>query len=141
MFHMAQQRVTARGILTDGNKIFTAKRATTKRYFPGIFELPGGWVDFGEHPETTVIREFKEECALDVEIASFACSGSQILEGDHLVEIYFFVRKQDPTQEPQLNEKDHSEARWWDQQSFLLEWETSHPDYLAVKQAFESLNA
>ena len=115
------------------------KRAMTKRYFPGIFELPGGWIEFGEHPETTVIREFKEECGLDVEIAGFVCAGSQMLDGDHLVEFYFFVRKQDPAQQPQLQEKDHSEARWFTQEEFLHEFDSSHPDYLAIQRAFEIL--
>ncbi len=136
---MSQQRITARGVLTHEGKIFTAKRAETKRYFPGIYELPGGWVEFGEHPETTVVREFKEECGLDVTIEGFVCSGSQILEADHLVEFYFFVRRQDPAQQPQIQECDHSEIRWWDQETFLHEWEVSHPDYLAIKKAFEIL--
>lgn len=136
---MSQQRITARGVLTHEGAIFTAKRAENKRYFPGMYEIPGGWVEFGEHPEATVIREFKEEIGLDVEINGFIQVDSRILEGDHLVNLYFFVRRQDSSQQPQLQDGEHSEGRWLDQESFLKEYDASHPNYPAIKRAFEIL--
>ncbi|GAA1601552.1 hypothetical protein GCM10009828_029940 [Actinoplanes couchii] len=36
--------------------------------FPGVWSLPGGGIDQGEHPDDTVVREFVEETGLDVRI-------------------------------------------------------------------------
>jgi len=33
--------------------------------FKGRFAFPGGFVDYGEDPETACIRELKEECSID----------------------------------------------------------------------------
>lgn len=77
------------------------------------------------------------------ESLSFLVAGlnvdSQILDGDHLIVLYFFVRKQSPVQEPRLCEKDHSEIDWLDREGFLRDWKPSHPAYLGIKRAFEML--
>ena len=36
--------------------------------FPGLWSLPGGGVEQGEHPDDTVVREFREETGLDVRV-------------------------------------------------------------------------
>jgi 8-oxo-dGTP diphosphatase len=36
--------------------------------FPGVWSLPGGGIDHGEHPDDTVVREFAEETGLTVRI-------------------------------------------------------------------------
>lgn len=41
----------------------------TGKHAPNVWALPGGHVEWGEHPFDTVIRETKEETFLDVVIA------------------------------------------------------------------------
>jgi hypothetical protein len=46
----------------DGvEKVFLPKRAATKRFLPGVFELPGGHIDYGEDMVTDLKREITEE--------------------------------------------------------------------------------
>ena len=49
------QRVSVKGIVYNDDKIFMLKD------HGGKWELPGGRIDFGEHPEQTLKREFTEE--------------------------------------------------------------------------------
>lgn len=53
------QKTTTKGIFKRGDKILFVK--DTK----GVWELPGGKIDFGENPEETLKREFKEELDWD----------------------------------------------------------------------------
>lgn len=53
------QRVSIKGIVHKDNSIFMLKD------HKGNWELPGGRIDFGEHPDETVKREFKEELNID----------------------------------------------------------------------------
>jgi 8-oxo-dGTP pyrophosphatase MutT (NUDIX family) len=54
-----QQVITACALIHkdfDGiEKIFLPKRATTKKFLPGVYEIPGGHIDFGEDEEKNLI--------------------------------------------------------------------------------------
>jgi 8-oxo-dGTP diphosphatase len=45
--------------VNEGNILLTKKGATS--CYCGLWDLPGGGVEFGESPEQTLRREFKEE--------------------------------------------------------------------------------
>jgi 8-oxo-dGTP pyrophosphatase MutT (NUDIX family) len=51
------------GIVFDEEKLLLAKRKDVP-----VWVLPGGGVDPGELPEEAIIREFREEVSLDVEV-------------------------------------------------------------------------
>ncbi|GIE79205.1 hypothetical protein Aph02nite_51550 [Actinoplanes philippinensis] len=51
----------------DGAVLLT--RGSGLSAFPGVWSLPGGGIDHGEHPDDTVVREFAEETGLTVRIA------------------------------------------------------------------------
>ncbi|GIF12357.1 hypothetical protein Ate01nite_23890 [Actinoplanes teichomyceticus] len=50
----------------DGRILLT--RGSHRSAFPGVWSLPGGGVDHGEHPADAVVREFAEETGLAVAI-------------------------------------------------------------------------
>jgi 8-oxo-dGTP diphosphatase len=53
----------------DDGRILLARRAAD--VFNGAWDLPGGFVDFDEHPLDTVRRELREESGLEVEPLEF----------------------------------------------------------------------
>ena len=53
-------------LVRDGNGRILVARHTYRRGAP--WGLPGGWVRRGESPAETIVRELREETALDVEI-------------------------------------------------------------------------
>lgn len=59
------QRLAAYGAAVRDGHILLA-RASASSDFPGAWSLPGGGVDHGEHPQTTVEREYAEETGLRV---------------------------------------------------------------------------
>lgn len=69
MSAMQPVKVTA-AIITNGGKVFIAKRKLTGR-MPGLWEFPGGRVEVGETPEQCLKRELYEEFEIDVEVGQF----------------------------------------------------------------------
>ena len=63
-----RRRIAAYGLCRDGERVLLARASRTVA-FPGRWQLPGGGVDHGEHPATTVVREFGEETGLEVEVS------------------------------------------------------------------------
>jgi ADP-ribose pyrophosphatase YjhB (NUDIX family) len=61
---VGQQVITACAFIHqqfDGvEKVFLPRRALTKKFLPGVFELPGGHIDFGEDIVVGLKREIME---------------------------------------------------------------------------------
>jgi 8-oxo-dGTP diphosphatase len=47
-------------------RILVVKRSEKETFFPGVFEMPGGKLEFGENVEKGLIREAHEEVGLTV---------------------------------------------------------------------------
>ena len=56
------------GIINDKDEILLLKRR--KEPYVGIWALPGGSIEFGEHLEEAIEREIKEETNIDVRFVS-----------------------------------------------------------------------
>ena len=61
-----QQKIAVAGFLAVDNKVLVVRRSSKENYFSGYYELPGGKIDFGEHPEQGLKREFFEETNLKI---------------------------------------------------------------------------
>ena len=69
MFADAQgrvQRVGAYAVCRDDQRRLLVCRLTAETGRPGWWTIPGGGVDFGEHPSAAVVREVREETGYEV---------------------------------------------------------------------------
>lgn len=60
--------LVAAAIIEDGGKFLLARRKANVPY-PLLWEFPGGKVEAGEDPKDCVIREIREELAIEITVA------------------------------------------------------------------------
>lgn len=61
-------RVAAYGLLQRDDRMLLCRLSKRVGVNSGYWTLPGGGLDFGEDPETAVVREFMEETGLVVKV-------------------------------------------------------------------------
>lgn len=114
-----QQVITACAFIHhafDGvDKVFLPKRAATKKFLPGVYELPGGHIDFGEDPVAGLQREITEELGMVIEVGDpfFVFTYTNPVKGSHSIEVVYFAQFVGDITEVKLNPEDHSEYGWY----------------------------
>ncbi|MTI32716.1 NUDIX domain-containing protein [Xanthovirga aplysinae] len=85
-----QLRVRVCGICFHNNEVLMVKhlKLTSKGYF---WCPPGGGMEFGSSAEENLIREFREETGLDIEIKKFLFVHEYLGPPLHAVELFFEV--------------------------------------------------
>ena len=116
---MAKQRVAAYAVITRGEEILLCRLAP-KVASRETWHLPGGGVDFGEHPADAVVREVREETGLEVTVGEIAHVGSAITgqrrSPRHAIRLYYDAVLLDPLNAiPVVQEVNGStvDARWF----------------------------
>ena len=68
-----EKRVSVRGIIIDGDKVYAIfrRRVNDDGTFKEYYVIPGGGLEKGETLEETLIRELKEELSIDVDIIGY----------------------------------------------------------------------
>jgi 8-oxo-dGTP diphosphatase len=136
------QTVVACAFLRKGNKLLVAKRADTKSFLPGKYELPGGHLEFGETLEECLIRELREEMHVEIIVGMpfhvfTTVYGSYRRE--HYIEVDYFSRLKDSRQKIRLNKKDHSGYAWIVESEVPKYFEDNDEEAKAIKHGFEVL--
>ncbi len=63
------QRLAAYALIVQDDRLLLC-RLGDRSNDPGLWTLPGGGLEFGEHPEETAIREVREEAGLEVRLGA-----------------------------------------------------------------------
>jgi 8-oxo-dGTP diphosphatase len=114
-----QQAITACAFIhqrIDGvEKVFLPKRASTKKFLPGVYELPGGHIDFGENILDGLRREIDEELGMKVVAGDpfFVFTYANKVKGSHSIEVIYFAHFVNEISDITLNSEDHSEFGWF----------------------------
>lgn len=74
-----KRRIAAYGVCHGEGDRLLLTRSSDQAAFPGIWQIPGGGIDHGEHPADGVVREFAEETGLAVEVIGLRAAVSDVL--------------------------------------------------------------
>lgn len=100
-------------ILNKNNEILIVQRADHDSY-PGIWEMPGGGLDYGESPQAGVKREVFEETGLTVSVLyPLGVVSGFSSKKNHIIRIAHLCKLENENQQVQLS-TEHSHYKWVD---------------------------
>lgn len=134
-------------------KLFLPKRATTKKFLPGLYELPGGHIDFGEDLVEGLRREIKEELNMTIRIGDpfAAFTYMNRVKGSHSIEVVYFAQFVEPIEQVTLQPEDHARYDWFSRDEIVqrsveptavsraVQRDVNDPEYQAMLKGFDVL--
>jgi ADP-ribose pyrophosphatase YjhB (NUDIX family) len=108
----ASPKPTATAVCVDGDRVLLTRRAVEP--FLGRWDLPGGFVEEGEHPVAALRRELREETGLEIEPLELHGIWMDAYGGDSTAHstLNLFWRARVVSGEPRAAD-DVSELRWF----------------------------
>jgi 8-oxo-dGTP diphosphatase len=85
------RRIAAYGVCRDSEGRVLLARGSATADLPGVWQIPGGGIDHGEHPADAVVREFAEETGLAVAVTGLRAAVSDVLWGKHTDRVIYDV--------------------------------------------------
>ncbi len=58
--------VVVTAVLRDGDRVLLCHRSPERRWYPNVWDLPGGHVEAGESPAAALVRELREELGITI---------------------------------------------------------------------------
>ena len=141
-----QQVITACAFIhrnVDGvEKVFLPRRADTKKFLPGKYEIPGGHIDYGEDIQVGLVREIQEELGVTVALGDpFAVfTYTNDIKGSHSIEVVYFAQLADDPAGITIDPDDHSAFGWFtEDEAVRLNGETEDQEVIVIKKGFALL--
>lgn len=123
------QKFAVYGMIVESNQILLVQKSSGP--FKGLWDLPGGIIEYGESPETTLIREILEETGLEMMDQSFIKSDSVVVNYEdplhgkvtlHLVGFIFKVKlKHIKSLVPKHDDEDLICTKWCDLDEVVID--------------------
>lgn len=131
----------------DGvEKVFLPKRADTKKFMPGVYEMPGGHVDYGEDVVAGLKREVFEEFEKNIVVGDpfAAFTYENPIKQCHSIEVVYFAQFEDGPDGIVAHPEDHSGYEWMseaDMHKIVASGKSKDDEeYITIKKAFNLLN-
>ena len=99
------------GVIKDGDRIFATQRGYGDQ--KGGWEFPGGKMELGETPEQALVRELKEELAVEVCVGEKICTVEYDYPKFHLTMHCFWAT----IVSGEIVLLEHEDARWLDREN------------------------
>lgn len=99
------------GFIQKIDKKFLIIKRATHDTFPNLWELPGGGIEYGENPKSSIKREINEEVGLTVTVQYPLFANDFIENNKHTIDISYLCEIPDELQQVQLS-SDHSDFAW-----------------------------
>ena len=81
------QRVAA-AVIVDGRRVLMCHRHPDRKWYPDIWDLPGGHIEDGETGEQALVRELEEELGIVVDVDALEPSCSLAPEAGLVVHVW-----------------------------------------------------
>jgi 8-oxo-dGTP pyrophosphatase MutT (NUDIX family) len=98
------------GILIRGSKVLLCHRSTSREWYPGVWDLPGGHVEAGEIASAAVVRELEEELDVVIPEPKGKCL-ERISTGDFDMRVWLVTEWRGTPVNAATDE--HDEIRWF----------------------------
>jgi len=128
-------------------QVFLARRAATKKFLPGVWELPGGHIDYGEDMREGLAREVMEEFGMHINVSDVldVLTYMNEVKKSHSIEVIYMAQFTDPLENIQANPEDHSTYDWFSKaelpQTFVSPKDERDPEIIAIRKGFARLKA
>ena len=87
-------KIFCHGLLIIDGKLLILQRGNNKVY-PNLWDLPGGFKEENENFKDCVIREFKEETGLSIEVEELIDIKSQLYNDEIIIVLFYQVKTND----------------------------------------------
>lgn len=141
-----QQVITACAFIhrkVDGEeKVLMPKRADTKKFLPGKYEIPGGHIEYSEDIRVGLIREVKEELGVEVRLGDpFAVfTYTNEVKGSHSIEVVYFAQLLSEPDSILIDQNDHSTFGWFtEDQAVSLNSDNEDDEVAVIRKGFALL--
>lgn len=103
--------VVSAALVRGGSEVLLVHRHPRRRYFPDVWDLPGGHVEPGEEPVAALARELREE--IGVEVRDLPAEPAARLRPWPALDLASWVVTAWDGEPANLAPEEHDDLRWW----------------------------